>query len=105
MKSFLKILFILIASLLLLPPISLAGQCRVIRVVDGDTIVVNCKCVWKGVKSAVDSFYILRRGENIFSISGAISKVDEGVKSAVDSCIKLKRDTVDSPHHSTVIIL
>ena len=38
-----KILFILIASLLLLPPISLAGQCRVIRVVDGDTIVVNYK--------------------------------------------------------------
>ena len=43
MKSFLKILPILIVSLLILPVISLAGQGRVIRVVDGDTIVVNYK--------------------------------------------------------------
>ena len=38
MKRFLKILFILIASLLLLPPISLAAQFKVTRVYDGDTV-------------------------------------------------------------------
>ena len=36
-----KILSFLVAILLALPAIALAGQYRVIRVVDGDTIVVN----------------------------------------------------------------
>ena len=39
----LKIISLLIAFVLALPALSLAGQYRVIRVVDGDTIVVNYK--------------------------------------------------------------
>ena len=41
MKRFLKITFLLIPFLLILPALSLAGQYRVIRIVDGDTIVIN----------------------------------------------------------------
>ena len=41
MKRFLKIPFLLIPFLLILPALSLAGQYRVIRIVDGDTIVIN----------------------------------------------------------------
>ena len=43
MKRFLKITFLLIPFLLILPALSLAGQYRVIRIVDGDTIVINYK--------------------------------------------------------------
>ncbi len=43
MKRFLKITFLLIPFLLILPALLLAGQYRVIRIVDGDTIVVNYK--------------------------------------------------------------
>jgi endonuclease YncB( thermonuclease family) len=38
-----KILPVLILTLLILPALLLAGQHRVIRVVDGDTIVVDYK--------------------------------------------------------------
>ena len=43
MKRFLKITFLLIPFLLILPALSLAGQYRVIRILDGDTIVINYK--------------------------------------------------------------
>ena len=43
MKRFLKITFLLIPFLLILPALSLAGQYRVIRIVDGDSIVINYK--------------------------------------------------------------
>ncbi len=43
MKKRLKIVSLLITFLLILPTLSLATQYRVIRVVDGDTIVVNYK--------------------------------------------------------------
>ena len=39
----LKIVPILVALLFLLPSLSIAGQYRVIRIIDGDTIVVNYK--------------------------------------------------------------
>jgi len=39
----LKIIPIIIAALFILPSLSLAGQYRVIRIIDGDTIVVNYK--------------------------------------------------------------
>jgi micrococcal nuclease len=43
MKRIYKILPILILTLLILPSLLFAGQHRVIRVVDGDTIVVDYK--------------------------------------------------------------
>ncbi len=43
MKRLFKITFFLIAFLSLLTSLSLAGQYRVIRIVDGDTIIVNYK--------------------------------------------------------------
>ena len=43
MKRSFKIISLLIALLLLFPILSLAGQYRVIRIVDGDTIVINYK--------------------------------------------------------------
>jgi micrococcal nuclease len=46
----LKIIIFLIAFLLLLPALSLAGQYRVIRVVDGDTIVVDYKGKYEKVR-------------------------------------------------------
>ena len=41
MKKTLKVILYLITFLLILPILSIAGQHKVIRVVDGDTIVVN----------------------------------------------------------------
>lgn len=50
MKKSIKIIIFLIAFLLLLPALSLAGQYKVIRVVDGDTIVVNYKGKYEKVR-------------------------------------------------------
>jgi len=50
MKKSIKIIIFLIAFLLLLPSLSLAGQYKVIRVVDGDTIVVNYKGKYEKVR-------------------------------------------------------
>ncbi len=50
MKRFLKITFLLIPFLLILPALSLAGQYRVIRIVDGDTIVANYKGKYENVR-------------------------------------------------------
>ena len=62
-KSF-KTISLLIILLLLIPTLSLAAQHKVIRVVDGDTIVVDYKGKYAHMKGGLVNY-----GERIFFVS------------------------------------
>jgi micrococcal nuclease len=54
MKKPYGLITLLILSLLLLPPISISGQIKVIRIVEGDTLVID----YKGAEETVRLLYV-----------------------------------------------